>query len=835
MGDAGATGAGLIVDSTTTSSGTQETLGRRTFAVPGWLRNPAGAIVVAAFVFGLLSVITLLLEIGRPFGGYTTYGFIGNSTVEMTQETPEWWLTWGPQGPNHDDEFLTINGRPYYRNMWNEMAWAYERGEAVTVTFHRPGVEKEFTFSLKPRLFTLLDFLDLRFPDLLIGLVFWLLAVIVLHAGPDLTLNRVFAAAMACVAVSRLTTLPTLASDYRLLPNISRMVYFLASGLLTALIFHLAFLFPTPLRKMPVRLLHALYGVAILSGIVMAAARTPFWAAWPEDLDRLIDYYTIRVMMLMLLGSIVTLFARLVRVWLTSGPGNRREKRVAQIVLVGLILALPPILIIFTPFIPGLARSVPFFMERLDLRYFLLAVPIAFALAIIRYHTFRTPSPLFIFVIVLSTSALLATFAVAVWGSMQPDGFRMADRPLFEVVFTFYLLAGVFWSRQATWRGWFGRLLHRSDRNFESARSFGNRVMSRTPLQAMPETIATALVDELGVERAAVWAYDANAGTYDLSGAAGGVEPSVPLRLFAAPTAPVPDRVVHTGWTETPAWLGRPAAEGRIEVIAPLKINQQMIGLLGVGRRWDEDIFDERDLAVIELVGQQVSLFMQASMQIEELRLVPARVAVAQEQERYRLAGELHDTIQQFLGRLPFFLATSRDMMATDQAEATAILERCLDDVEEASIVLREIRANLAPNQLSNSLVVPLNNLAGYIERRMGLKVCLDLPDGLDEATTADTRHALYRVIRQATDNAVAHAEATEIIITLGLADGRVLFAVRDDGRGVEQDELAGAVARGSFGLQSMEARVKAVNGEYVFTSAEGQGTTVSGWVPAAR
>jgi len=812
--------------------------GGRALGLPAWLRNPAGAAIIAAVLFGILGLFTLAVEIGRPFSGYVTYGFLGSRNTILSLETPKWFPGWQEAGLKHGDELLTINGRPYAQHAWSEIEQAYEAGGSLELSVYRPSTGQTFTAELAPRLFTFSNFLDLKFPEFLVWLVFCMLAVIVLRAQPDAQVNQVFATVAALIGLHRLTAVTSMAMDERLLQNLPKMVHLVVAGLIPPLAFHMAFLFPTPLKRDPSRLLRVLYALGLLSGVVLALTRMPFWARVPDKLDVALDTGFYQIMMAMVLFGVLSLFGRLLWVWYrnrsANGPGNRRTRRVVRIVLTGLVMALPPVIVIMLPGIPGVGQRLSPFWEGLDLRYLLLAIPISFALAIIRYHTFQNPSPLFIFVLVFSTSALLAAVAVALWSAHKAAENMTPGSPHFQVLFFAILLASHFWSRQTAWRGWFGRMLHRDDRNYESARAFGHRVMSRMTLRALPESMTQALVDELALERAAVWSWDADTGAFELAGSAGNNMPPVPQRLVPPAGAPSIDRVMHVTWASMPPWLGQPAADGRIEVINRLSVEDRTIGLLGIGRRWDEDIFDERDLAVVELVGQQAALFMQASMQIEELRRVPERVAAAQEEERYRLAGELHDTIQQFLGRLPFFLTVSREKMATDQAEAAAILDRCIGDVEEASVMLREIRANLAPNQLEISLIKPLHNLAEYVEKRTGMKVCLGLSDSLDEATTAGTRHALYRVIQQATDNAVAHAGASEVAITLRRVGGRVLFSVIDDGHGVEPQALTQASARGSFGLQSMRARVETVGGEFAFDSVEGRGTTVSGWVPAA-
>jgi signal transduction histidine kinase len=250
---------------------------------------------------------------------------------------------------------------------------------------------------------------------------------------------------------------------------------------------------------------------------------------------------------------------------------------------------------------------------------------------------------------------------------------------------------------------------------------------------------------------------------------------NLPRRLAPPGSELFPDRAVRSNLpSSVPGWLSPLAGTGRIEVVVPLAVDGAPLGVLGLGRRWDEAIFNDRDVAVAELVGNR----QHSSCNGPARGVTPrARRCAAREQER---AGELHDTIQQFLGRLPFFLAVSRYRLRDDPQGAADILDRCLTDVEDAAAMLRRIRVNLAPNQLEMSLLHPLEGLAGHVRQRSGLAVSLSAPDDLDDALTPQTRHALYRVIQQALDNTVAHAGASAASVTLTRENGRVLFAVRD-------------------------------------------------------
>lgn len=809
-------------------------IGARGAIIPHWLRNPAGAIMIAAAFFGLLGTLTLLLEVGQPFPRVMTYAFIGNTWAEIAHETPAWWGPLAQGTLQNGDNFLTINGLPFVANTRQEMARAFEAGQPARLEVRRLNVPQPFFIDLPVFRFSPGEFLDVKLPELLVGLVTWLLAAIVLRARPDSATNRIFAALASLVALHRLTAITSIFGDELFLVNLPKMGHMLAAGFIGPMLLHLALLFPAPLRRQPRRLLVIFYALGLFSGLTLALSRLPLAALLPDGPRFRVEAIAYQTMLYLLLAGIVALFARLSWSLVRWRSVSRRERRIVRIVLFGLLLSMPPVLVLLAPIVPGWAQVRTSFALGVDLRYLLLAIPIAFAIAIVRYQTFQSPSKLFIFLIALAISAMLAAVGTAIWLATIPRDLAVTLRPPFVVMFFFILAGSVFWSRQADWRGWFGRFLHRDDRNYESARAFGGRVMSGHDMHELPATIAQALVDELELERAGLWRWIPGASMLELVAASGGDEPPLPLQIAAPDGQMSLAEPMHVAWPTTPAWLHAAVAPGQIEVIVPLVAEGQPIGLLGLGRRWDEEIFDDRDLAIAELVGQQTALFVLAGLQVEELRRVPERVAEAQERERYRLAAELHDTIQQLLGRLPFYLTVSRDMMARDRAGAAALLDRCIADVGDAAGVLREIRANLAPNQLETSLVKPLEMLATHMSRQTGLAVRLSLADGLDEATTAGTRHALYRVIQQALDNTVAHAEASEVLVTAGRMSGRVTFAVVDNGVGSTAEARREALAHGSFGMQSMRARLEAVGGAFEFDSAAGQGTRVAGWVPAA-
>ena len=804
---------------------------RKGLYLPMWLRNPAGVALIVAVVFGILGTLPILTHIGRPFGGFAAYGFQPRDTAELAYDTPIWWPVIADGTLRSGDLIATVDSRPFTPNAWDAFADAYAAGRLATLDVIRRTTGGQLMVTVAPLLVTIGHVVDLEFTETVVGLVFWLLALLVLRARPGHITNQVFAIVAACVAIHRLTIIAGVITDDGWWVNLPKAGHMLAAGLIGPLLVHLATVFPTVGAHRMRPLLVVLYVVGVLAGLTLALGRLPLPLGIPQLLDDPVGRAAYMTMLYLLLGGILALFGRLIWSWRRESH-TRRQQRTTRIILLGLLGSLPAVIVILVPLVPSLEPVRTAFWRGLDVRWLMLSIPIAFAYVIIRYQTFKGLSRLFMLIIVLSLSGVLAALGAWLWQLSQPAE-AVALRPPFVTLFTFICLASAIWSVQGSWRGWFGRYLHWEPRTYDAARAFGRRVMGAPTMRELPSIMAAALVEELALERAAVWLWQPESGGYQLAAEAGATGSPLPPQLDGPPRG-LWARAIRTQPADrTPAWL-RPLAAAGTEVAVPLVAGGQPIGLLGLGRRWDEEIFDDRDLAVAELVGQQATLFLQASLQVEELRRVPDHVAAAQERERLRVAGELHDTIQQFLGRLPFFLAASRDRLRQDPQTAADILDRCLTDVEEAAAVLRRIRVSLAPNQLETNLLHSLQGLVAHVQQRSGLLVSLSAPPELDEALNPETRHALYRVIQQALDNTVAHAGATAADVALAREDGRVVFSVRDDGCGSSADERRAAQAAGSFGLRSMQARLEMCGGVLAFDSAPGVGTTVGGWVPAA-
>jgi signal transduction histidine kinase len=395
---------------------------------------------------------------------------------------------------------------------------------------------------------------------------------------------------------------------------------------------------------------------------------------------------------------------------------------------------------------------------------------------------------------------------------------------------------------------WLSRLLRWETTSYGAVRQFGQEMLHRLDLVTLPQDMATALTSALHLDQVAIWLWQPAAGVFSLAGGIGAPSHALPETL-SPPAIIALGRPITIGTDAGPvaAWL-HPLQACGFEAVAPLVspaaadsrasdatgiAGETRVGLLALGKRADEEIFHTRDLEIIELIAQQAALFLLTAQQIERLREVPRRVTEAQERERFRLAQELHDTIQQFLGRLPFYLQVSRTSVRSRPEQTEALLQRCIADVESAAQTVRQIRGELAPIQLESKLTQPLVDLLERFRVRTNLAVQVEIAADIDAKLSPAARHALYRVIQQALDNVDVHAHgASRVKVAVRSANRQVQFSITDDGCGFTEGQRSQAEAAGHFGLRSMQARISSLGGELTVTSEQNCGAIVQGWLP---
>jgi signal transduction histidine kinase len=211
-----------------------------------------------------------------------------------------------------------------------------------------------------------------------------------------------------------------------------------------------------------------------------------------------------------------------------------------------------------------------------------------------------------------------------------------------------------------------------------------------------------------------------------------------------------------------------------------------------------------------------------------EIRTLYQRVVTATESERGRLARELHDGVLQDL------CAVTRDLKAmevkpqTDPALLTDLAIRSGETVNTLRAICHDLRPPLLQHDLASALKALVEQLDARSTALIHLDVSTDslhLPD--------DVAVAIFRITQEALNNAIQHANASEIEVRLTHYPDRLRLTVTDDGRGIVGGADAGRfVAQGHFGLAGMRERAAMIGGKLGVQTAPDYGTVVVLEVP---
>lgn len=202
----------------------------------------------------------------------------------------------------------------------------------------------------------------------------------------------------------------------------------------------------------------------------------------------------------------------------------------------------------------------------------------------------------------------------------------------------------------------------------------------------------------------------------------------------------------------------------------------------------------------------------------------------AGEQERARLARELHDSVAQALYGITLGAKTARATLERDAERTRASLDYTIRLAEGGVSEMKALLFSLRPDALEEGgLVAALTQNAHALEARHGLTVHASLK--VEPPLTPAAQAAAYRVAQEALHNTVKHARATAVWLGVRQEGTRVLVEVRDDGRGFDPAALRG----GTLGQRSMRERAQGVGGTLTVQSTPGKGTVVTLTLPAAE
>lgn len=242
-------------------------------------------------------------------------------------------------------------------------------------------------------------------------------------------------------------------------------------------------------------------------------------------------------------------------------------------------------------------------------------------------------------------------------------------------------------------------------------------------------------------------------------------------------------------------------------------------GLHGI----DEEVWpDESCTALVEVLHTA-----------HERRTFAVAANAIREEEKARVARELHDELAQALTALKMDTLWVRDNAARASDAVTAKLTDMVAMLDHTVTATRRIAADLRPMLLDDLGLLPaIEWLVGSFTQRCGVACSLNIDEGLEFELQEPYATAVFRIVQESLANVAKHAHASQVTVTLGKAPDAVMLAVRDDGCGFFTTAPRKSQ---SMGLMGLRERAQLLGGDVSMKSALGQGTCIEVHIPLTQ
>jgi signal transduction histidine kinase len=256
-----------------------------------------------------------------------------------------------------------------------------------------------------------------------------------------------------------------------------------------------------------------------------------------------------------------------------------------------------------------------------------------------------------------------------------------------------------------------------------------------------------------------------------------------------------------------------------VQLVLPLKVGEDLLGLWLFGRRDPDDFYSQRELPMLKSLANQTAIALSNVIQTERLHAAYQNDINITEQSRTRFALELHDNVLNKMAVL---------MMNLDDKNLTPDFKKLYG---ELTAQIREMIKELRPTTLNYGILPALEDYADTLTERLDgkVRIILDLPsDG--SRYSAETEVHLLRIVQEACANAIRHAGSSQIIISGQLSAEQIQLNIEDNGSGFDPKEkldLRSMQANGHFGITGMYERAELIGATLHITSIPMHGTQI--------
>jgi signal transduction histidine kinase len=655
---------------------------------------------------------------------------------------------------------------------------------------------------------------DLLLAPLLLSAGFLAIGIVVFRANPGVEVNLVFArwATISAAFLAMDAYSPAIGERLRSTPWAVLPLMVPWIPLWGVSLFHMAALWSrnSRLQHFSRRTLPFYYGLSIVVSVMGIIAylfsETPLGRAldWPY--------------LLFVAGSAVwaLMWSIGLLIWSFGQAADRRD-RWQYGLLLGAMLVLVPALILPRLALFFTAAAIPAFLYGLSYVALLSVVVMAYAIVRFQVMPVRTRGleylALFVFCILMATVV----------------GVIVGNGAVFELALSVSLLTG-FGLHLGSRLPFLTRVLRREQFDYAALVALEEQISAMQPIDELVKALSVILRKYLDVDGLSVWLLTGDNDQMTClqpNGTCGTV--AVTPALVAAAAAQVQPVTQAQPEADHFRALLAPVARPEVAVWASLTDRGALLGVLGLGPRWTGTGYDQRDLELIGALARQVALAIANTRHLERLATASRQLQEAQERERLKIAREIHDTILQFLLVLTYGLDDTRER----HPEVAVELEGWQDRISQQAAELRSLLAYLrAPELLvQHGLVGALQAWLAQVRLMTPVVIAADLDDGVEALLSTEAKVAIYRVCREAVNNALKHGNARLVELRLWRTVSGVHFGVHDDGMGFDLQAVNAAGDKGYSSLQDMRVQMESVDGRLEILSVVGVGTEICGTV----
>ncbi len=241
-------------------------------------------------------------------------------------------------------------------------------------------------------------------------------------------------------------------------------------------------------------------------------------------------------------------------------------------------------------------------------------------------------------------------------------------------------------------------------------------------------------------------------------------------------------------------------------------------------------------LLLVGLLGyssyRRYKLIQQTKLQqavLHQQELATQAVLEAEEKERQRIAGDLHDGVGQLMSAARMNLSLIENELNFEDDSQKAAFDKALSLVDDSCREVRAVSHNIMPNALLKAgLISAIREFIQKIDQR-ALEVTL-YTDGINERLPTNVESVLYRVIQESVNNVIKHSHANKLDITLIKDEEGISITVEDNGRGFDLKNISEGI-----GLKNMQTRIHYLKGTIEWDTTPGKGTVVIIQVPVVE